>query len=94
MLKVLEPICADKTETAPRARIAMILDWGKVQGHQTGDNPARWRGHLQAALSARSQVRKVVHHRALPYIAMPKFMAAQSSSADVGIRDPRREPHG
>src|SRR5262249_1119557 len=47
VVKVLEPIWATKSETASRVRgrIEAILDWAKVRGYRTGENPARWRGH-------------------------------------------------
>lgn len=52
MLRVLEPVWHDKTETASRvrSRIEAILSWATVAGHRTGDNPARWRGNLDALL--------------------------------------------
>ena len=48
VLAVLEPIWLTKPETASRlrGRIEMVLDWAKARGARTGDNPARWRGHL------------------------------------------------
>jgi integrase len=76
VMKVLEPIWYDKAETASRlrGRIESILDWAKVSGYRTGDNPARWRGHLDHLLPARSKVQKVQHHAALPYDEMGEFM--------------------
>ena len=70
VLKVLEPIWADKTETASRVRgrIESILDWARVRGYRSGENPARWRGHLDHLLPAKSKVKRVQHHRALPYV--------------------------
>jgi len=67
--KVLEPIWATKPETASRlrGRIEAILDWAKVRSLRTGENPARWRGHLDHLLPAPNKVRKVKHHAALPY---------------------------
>ena len=75
--KVLEPIWTTKTETAsrPRGRIERVLDWATVRGHCQGDNPARWRGHLDQLLPARSRVRKVQHHAALAYAEVGQFMA-------------------
>jgi integrase len=77
-LKVLEPIWTAKPETASRLRGRMeaILDWAKVRGYRVGENPARWRGHLDKLLPARSKVRRVEHHAALPYSSMPEFMTA------------------
>jgi integrase len=76
VLKVLEPIWAMKSETASRVRgrIEVILDWAKVRGYRTGENPARWRGHLDKLLPARSKVRAVKHHAALPYERTGAFM--------------------
>jgi hypothetical protein len=76
VLKVLEPIWTEKPETAGRVRgrIESVLDWAKVRGYCTGENPARWRGHLDKLLPARSKVRKVEHHAALPYAELPDFL--------------------
>ena len=76
VLKVLEPIWITKTETAARlrGRIESILDWAKVRGYRAGENPARWRGHLDKLLPARKRVQKVKHHEALPYTQVGKFM--------------------
>jgi integrase len=75
--KVLEPIWTTKTETASRlrGRIEAILDWASVRGFRTGENPARWRGHLDKLFPTRSKVRKVKHHGALPYAELPAFIA-------------------
>jgi integrase len=76
VMKALEPIWATIPETASRlrGRIEVILDWAKVRGLRTGENPARWRGHLDHLLPRRSKVRKVKHHAALPYAEMCSFM--------------------
>lgn len=77
VLKVLQPIWSTKPETANRlrGRIERILDWARVIGARTGENPARWRGHLGHLLPPRSKVRPVVHHAALPYAQVPALMA-------------------
>jgi integrase len=76
VMKALEPIWTMIPETATRlrGRIEVILDWAKVRGLRTGENPARWRGHLDHLLPRRSKVRKVEHHAALPYGEMTSFM--------------------
>jgi integrase len=76
VMKVLEPIWNRKTETASRVRgrIEVILDWARVRGYRSGENPARWRGHLDHLLPARSKLRKVKHHAALPYMEIGTFM--------------------
>lgn len=78
VVAVLEPIWTEKTETASRlrGRIESVLAWATVNGYRTGDNPARWKGHLDAVLPKPGKVAKVVHHRALPIDAMPAFMRA------------------
>jgi len=78
VLKVLEPIWTSKPETASRlrGRIESVLDWAKVRGYRSGENPARWRGHLDKLLPARSKVRRVKHHAALAHADIPAFMEA------------------
>ncbi|MBE3637207.1 integrase arm-type DNA-binding domain-containing protein [Mangrovicoccus sp. HB182678] len=60
VLRVLEPIWYDKTETASRlrGRIETVLSWATVAGHRTGDNPARWAGNLKELLPAATRVKK------------------------------------
>lgn len=76
VIKVLEPIWADKTETASRVRgrIEKVLDWAKVRGYRDGENPARWRGHLDKLLPKRRDVQQVEHFAALPYTEIGAFM--------------------
>jgi len=76
--KVLEGLWATKTETATRlrSRIELVLDWAKARKYRKGENPARWRGHLDKLLPKRSKVQKVRNHAALPYAALPAFMDA------------------
>ncbi|WP_312841046.1 tyrosine-type recombinase/integrase [Delftia tsuruhatensis] len=77
ILSILQPIWKEKTETATRlrGRIEQVLDWARVRGFREGENPARWRGHLDKLLPAPTKIAKVVHHKALPIDAMPEFMA-------------------
>jgi integrase len=76
VMKVVEPIWRTKPETASRVRgrIESILDWATVREYRLGDNPARWRGHLDKLLPAKSKVRTIEHHAALPYDQLPAFM--------------------
>jgi integrase len=76
VMRVIEPLWVKKPETAGRlrGRIESILDWARVRGYRTGENPARWKGHLDHLLPARNKVRKVEHHAALPYAEMGDFM--------------------
>lgn len=77
VLAALEPIWKTKNETASRlrGRIENVLDWATARKYRTGDNPARWKGHLDMLLPASSKVKKVEHHRALPIDGMGAFMA-------------------
>ena len=74
--KAIEPIWSTKPETAGRVRgrIEAIIDWATVRGHRHGENPARWRGHLEKLLPARSRVAAVEHHAAIPYTDLPAFL--------------------
>ena len=76
VMTVLEPIWRMKTELANRirGRIEVTLDWATVRGFRSGDNPARWREHLDKLLPKRSKVRPVQHREALPYSEVPAFL--------------------
>jgi integrase len=65
-----------ETAARVRGRIESVLDWATARGYRKGENPARWRGHLQNLLPARSKVQKVEHHPALPYVEIGAFIAA------------------
>jgi integrase len=88
VMKVLDPIWSEKTETATRlrGRIEAVLDWAAVRGLREGENPARWRGHLQKAFPVRSKVQRVQHHAALPYTELPAFMADLREKSGVAAR--------
>ncbi len=88
VVKVLEPIWNEKPETAGRVRqrIEAILDWAKVRGYREGENPARWKGHLEVLLPARSKIRRVAHHPALPYDEIGDFMAALRAQEGTAAR--------
>ncbi|MFK2876876.1 tyrosine-type recombinase/integrase [Rhodanobacter hydrolyticus] len=76
VLACLHPIWTDKTETATRVRgrIERILDWARVSGYRSGENPARWRGHLDKLLPRPSKVKRAQHHAAMPYSDLPAFI--------------------
>jgi integrase len=88
VLKVLQPIWTAKAETASRVRQRMenILDFAKVCGYREGENPARWRGHLDKLLPARSKVRDVEHLAALPYPELPEFLASLRTREAIAAR--------
>src|SRR4030095_10942229 len=88
VIKALEPIWNVKTETATRVRerVERVLDWAKARGIRNGENPARWRGHLDHLLPARSKMQRERHHAALPYNEAGEFMAALRQSNALGAR--------
>jgi len=76
VLAVLKPIWTKKAETAGRVRgrIERVLDAAKVKGYRSGENPARWRGHLDHLLPKRSKLSRG-HFAAMPYADVPAFIA-------------------
>lgn len=88
VVKVLTPIWHSKTETATRlrGRIESILDWATVSNFRAGENPGRWRGHLDNLLAAPAKIAKVDHHAALPWREIGDFMHTLSGSAGAGAR--------
>jgi integrase len=78
VMRVLEPVWRTKNETASRVRMRVerVLGWATVHGYRTGDNPARWRGHLDHLLPPQGKIAPVEHHAALPYAKVPGFITA------------------
>ncbi len=78
VLAVLEPIWRVKAETAGRirGRVETVLDYATARHWRTGDNPARWRGHLSSLLPAKGKVAPVEHHAALPWSDVAGFLTA------------------
>jgi integrase len=76
VLAVLKPIWATKAETASRVRgrIEKVLDAAKAKGFREGENPARWRGHLDHLLPRPSKLERG-HHAAMPYEDVAAFTA-------------------
>jgi integrase len=85
LAKFLSPMWRETPETASRlrGRIEAVLGWATVRGFRQGDNPARWRGHLEHLLAARQ---KGKHHSALPYTDLPAFMAELHKRDSVSAR--------
>lgn len=88
VMRVLEPVWHAKPETASRLRqrIERIIDWAKVRGDFHGENPARWKGHLDQLLPAKTKVQRVKHHRAMPWTKLPPFMADLRRREGVAAR--------
>lgn len=82
VLAILEPIWKEKPETAGRVRgrIETVLDFAASRHLRTGDNPARWKGHLEHSLPARAKIAKVEHHAALPWQDIPALMGKLGES--------------
>jgi integrase len=87
VVAVLKPIWAKTPETASRlrGRIERVLDAARVKGHRAGENPARWRGHLDHILPARTRLSRG-HHAALPYPDLPSFMDDLRGRESVSAR--------
>jgi integrase len=77
VMRVLEPIWSQMPETGNRlrGRIERVLDWATARRYRSGENPARWRGHLAQLLPAHRKVRRVVHHPAMRFQDVPAFLA-------------------
>ncbi|WP_348646350.1 integrase arm-type DNA-binding domain-containing protein [Aurantimonas sp. DM33-3] len=89
VLHVLKPIWLTKNETASRlrGRIERVLDAAKAKGLRSGENPARWRGHLEMLLPKRQKLQRG-HHAAMPYQDIPGFMAdlhSQKATAALAL---------
>jgi integrase len=84
VLAVLQPQWLERTETLLRVRnrIEQIWDWGKAMHYCSGDNPARWRGHLDMLLDKKAR-NETEHLAAVPFQAVPALVRAlqQSGSA-------------
>jgi len=87
VLDVLQPLWQRTPETAERlrGRIENVLDAAKARGHRSGENPARWRGHLDQLLPKRQRLSRG-HHKALAHDALPAFMADLRSRDAVAAR--------
>jgi len=77
VMRLLEPIWAEKPETASRlrGRVESVLDFATARGWRTDENPARWRGHLQKLLPSPSRIAAVTHQPALPWRQIGGFLA-------------------
>lgn len=78
VVKCLTPIWESKTETASRlrGRIESVLAWATTSGYRTGENPARWKGHLENLLATISKSGRTKNHPSLPWSRIGAFMAA------------------
>ncbi|MDH5859258.1 tyrosine-type recombinase/integrase [Lampropedia aestuarii] len=88
ILSCLEPIWLTKTETASRlrGRIESVLDYATVRKYRSGENPARWKGHLDSILPKPSKVQQVEHHPAMPINDVPAFIQAVSQKKGMSAQ--------
>ena len=88
VIGALKPIWNAKPETANRVRqrIEAVLDYASALGLRTGDNPARWRGHLDHLLPKPKKLRAVKHHPALPHAEIADFMSDLSARNGIASR--------
>ncbi len=88
IMAILEPIWRTKTVSANRlrGRIEQVLDWASARDYRKGQNPARWRGHLDKLLAAPGKVSKVKHHAALPISEVGAFMKQLRGLTGTGAR--------
>ena len=88
VLSILQPLWITKTETASRlrSRIELVLSYAKALRLRHGENPAIWRGHLDAILPKESKVKKIQHQPALPYLQIADFMKKLRTTNGSGAR--------
>lgn len=86
--KALDPIWTDKRVTAAsvRARIEAVLDWATARKYRTGENPARWKGHLKNLYPAVKKGRRVAHYAAMPYAEIAEFMMRLRADGSMAAR--------
>ncbi|WP_419826141.1 tyrosine-type recombinase/integrase [Sphingomonas sp.] len=98
VVATLQPIWLKVPETARRVRgrIERVLDAARVAGHREGENPARWKGHLELMMP--KQLKSKGHHAAMPYAQVPgfygKLLVRQATAARARICDPHRRQNG
>lgn len=88
VVKCLAPIWESKTETASRlrGRIESVLSWATTSGYRTGENPARWKGHLENLLAAISKSSRTKNHPSLPWQRIGAFMSALRAREGASAR--------
>ncbi len=88
VLKVLEPVWKTKTVTAARlrGRIESVLNWATTRGYRSGENPARWRGHLDNLLAAPNKIKGEEHHPAVQIADAGAFMRDLRTKVGIGAR--------
>jgi integrase len=87
VLALLKPLWLNRPRNADRlrGRIESVLDAAKASGHRNGDNPARWRGHLEHLLPRPPKLARG-HHAAMNYHDVPVFMMRLRRDENIGAR--------
>jgi integrase len=87
VLSVLRPTWKRATESTKRlrSRIEAVLDYATVNTYRSGDNPARWRGHLEHVLKEEAN-KSQKHHASMPYVELPAFMKKLRSRDCISAR--------
>jgi integrase len=88
VVRCLASIWDTKTETATRlrGRIEAVLGWATTSGLRAGDNPARWRGHLENLLATINKTARTKNHPSLPWQRLPEFMQALRARPGASAR--------
>ena len=90
VVTVLRPIWSDKNVTAARVRgrIEVVLNWAKANGFRSGENPARWKGHLENILPKHNGNGHTLikHHAAMAFAEVPAFMIKVAATQDTAAR--------
>src|SRR3954453_23887616 len=88
VIGVLKPIWTSRTETASRLRqrIEAVLDYAKALDRRSGENSARWKGHLDHLPAARGKIKSVAHQPALDWREGPVFMVEPAKRGGMGAK--------
>lgn len=86
VLRVLEPIWAEKYVTADKLRRKLneILDFCTVKGHRSGANPARWEGNLSHVLGSLAGTSSEEHFPSLQFKDLTRFWDALAKRDGMG----------
>jgi integrase len=85
VMAVLEPIWHAKPETASRVRgrIETIISYATARHWRSGENPARWKGHIENLLPRPGKVKPATHHAAIPWRDLPTLWADLACRDDI-----------